>query len=108
MNRSSKELASILFGPTTTSLHLDEFLNTSLLRLSKSSWADDKLARLAICTVIHAQGLDNNKNLSEATNELILKYAKCVIGIWSDPAFIKHGGAREQKCNVFQTLLKIC
>lgn len=105
VNRSSKELASVLFGPTTTSLHLDEFLNTSLLRLSKSSWADDKLARLAICTVIHAQGLDSDKNISEATNELILKFAKRVIGTWSDPTFIKHGGAREQK---YVTVALLC
>lgn len=102
INRASKELASILFGPTTISLHVDEFLNTSLLRLSKASWADVKLARLAICAAIHAQGLDNEKSLSDTTNELILKYTKRVIGTWSDPTFIKHGGSREHTCNVFQ------
>ncbi|CAO3631131.1 unnamed protein product [Mucor hiemalis] len=105
INRASKELASILFGPTTTSLHVDEFLNTSLLRLSKASWADVKLARLAICAAIHAQGLDNEKSLSDTTNELILKYTKRVIGTWSDPTFIKHGGSRE---HTYVTISLLC
>ncbi|KAG2233893.1 hypothetical protein INT48_004381 [Thamnidium elegans] len=86
----SKELSLILFSqPDTKQLYIEEFLNTALLRLSKSTWADDRLARLAICTVIHDQGFDSAE-LSSASSALVTKFTKRVIETWSDPAFIKH------------------
>lgn len=100
INRVSKQVAFILFDNISSlSFYLDEFLNIALLRLSKSSWADHLLARISICTVIHAQGLLNDRHsLSTASIDLILKYTKRIIGTWSDPTFIKHGTSRERTC----------
>ncbi|KAI9364186.1 telomere length regulation protein-domain-containing protein [Pilaira anomala] len=95
INQASKELARILFSQLeATQIYLEEFLNTALLKLSKSSWADDTLARFAICTLIHVQGLDSS-GLSSASTEWIIKYTKRLIETWSDPTFIKHASSRE-------------
>lgn len=101
INQASKELARILFSQLeSTQIYLEEFLNTALLKLSKSSWADDTLARFAICTLIHVQGLDSS-GLSSASTEWIIKYAKRLIETWSDPTFIKHASSRERNCKDF-------
>ncbi|GAA5800318.1 hypothetical protein HPULCUR_005745 [Helicostylum pulchrum] len=92
----SKELSLILFSqPETKQLFMEEFLNTALLRLSKTAWADDRLARLAICTVIHDQGFDSAE-LSSASSALVTKFTKRVIETWSDPTFIRHASSRER------------
>jgi hypothetical protein len=92
INKASKELSLVLFKDNSyRHVRIGDFLNTALLRLSKCSWADALLARLAICTAIHAQGIDN----SEA---MIIQFSKRVIETWSDPTFIKHGSTRERTC----------
>lgn len=99
INSASKELALLLFNGlgTTKTLCIDDFLNTTLLRLTKTSWADDQLARLAICTAIHAQGIEHSK-LSLDSNTLIMKFIYRLIETWSDPTFIKHSSSRERTC----------
>lgn len=99
INSASKELALLLFKDidTSKSVFVDDFLNTALLRLAKASWADDQLARVAICTAVHTQGFKDSK-LSPESDSLILKYAHLLIETWSDPTFIKHTSSRERTC----------
>lgn len=101
INIASKELALLLFKnlDATKALCIDDFLDTALLRLTKASWADDRLARLAICTAIHARGVENSK-LSDESDNLILKYTHRLIETWSDPTFIKYTSSRERTCKM--------
>jgi hypothetical protein len=93
IKKASKELALILFDKLTVTkqLRIEDFLNTALLKLSKTSWADDTLARLAITAAIHAQGFEN-------MDTLVIKFLKRVIGTWADPTFVKHASSRERTC----------
>ncbi|KAI7873122.1 telomere length regulation protein-domain-containing protein [Mucor mucedo] len=106
MNSASKELALILFKDleASKSLCVDDFLNTALLRLTKASWADDQLARLAICTAIHTKGVKDSK-LSPESDALILKYTHRLIETWSDPTFVKHTSFRER---TYVTMAILC
>lgn len=70
---------------------INEFLDLALIRLSKSQWVDDTLARLAISTAIQAQGLTNMDTL---VKDILIK----VIEIWSDKMFIKQSSSRERIC----------
>ncbi|KAG2201441.1 hypothetical protein INT47_001490 [Mucor saturninus] len=106
MISASKELALILFKDleASKSLCVDDFLNTALLRLTKASWADDQLARLAICTAIHTKGVKDSK-LSPESDALILKYTHRLIETWSDPTFVKHTSFRER---TYVTMAILC
>ena len=95
IHKAAKELHAVLFG--STSLLIEEFLEIALIRCSKADWATDGLARLAICTMLYTQGFQGQA-LSEPSNAMVLKYAKRMISLWSDPTFVKHGTSRERKC----------
>ncbi|EIE86612.1 hypothetical protein G6F55_007123 [Rhizopus delemar] len=79
----AQALAPVLFDADQT-LRVQDFLLCALLRLSKWSLANDRLAKLAVATALCA-GLD----LSPVTKQ--------VIQLWSDPVFIKHAAYREKE-----------
>ncbi|KAI8988408.1 telomere length regulation protein-domain-containing protein [Mycotypha africana] len=102
---ASVQLAHILLKDTTTAktassstdkLRVFAFLNTSRLKLSRVTWADEILVRLIISTVIQAEGCPNDTHLSDSAHTILLDYAKTCLKTWSDPVFIKHGTSRER------------
>ncbi|KAI9263064.1 telomere length regulation protein-domain-containing protein [Sporodiniella umbellata] len=72
-------LSQLLFGD------LDHFLECALIRLRKWSFANDRLAKLAVAAAVQA-GLEDLESIK-------LK----VIQIWSDPVFIKHASRHEKE-----------
>ncbi|KAI9477807.1 MAG: telomere length regulation protein-domain-containing protein [Benjaminiella poitrasii] len=97
---ASKDLAAVLFGKSTENEYsrtrrIHDFLNTSLLRMAKSSWADEVLARLVISTLVYAEGV-HERQLSLSAHEIIVGFVKRVIQTWSDPVFIKRASSRER------------
>jgi hypothetical protein len=100
----AKDLARVLFGEpcddTVNREHrINEFLNTAVLRIAKSSWVDASLARLVVSTAVFAQGI-TDQALSPSGNVLLSKFVKRLIQTWSDPVFIKHASSRERLCKM--------
>ncbi|KAI7902821.1 telomere length regulation protein-domain-containing protein [Cokeromyces recurvatus] len=95
----SKDLAAILFGKPMKDerrkQRINHFLNTSLLRMAKLSWADEILARLVISTVIYAEGVYAGQ-ISSSAHEIIISFIKRLIQTWSDTVFIRHASFKER------------
>lgn len=112
---AANDLAKVLFGEPSlrgdnngaSKEHhrVNEFLNTAVLRIAKSSWADESLARLVITTVIFAEGVTNYQ-LSPSGHAVLSKFVKRPIQTWSDPVFIKHASSRERLCNLLVNLFE--
>jgi hypothetical protein len=100
---AAKDLARVLFGEqdgtrVNKEHRIHEFLNTAILRMAKSSWADDNLARLVVTTAVFAEGVTTDQQLTCSGKNLLSEFVKRPIQTWTDPVFIKHASSRERLC----------
>lgn len=91
----AKDIASILLKGNEDVLNT--FLNIGLLKLSKSSWADDVLTRIIVSAVVMTEPMPNNQ-VAPNVYSILLKFSKKVIQYWSDPVFIQYASTRERLC----------
>lgn len=97
----AKDISSILLKGASED-RINTFLNVGLLKLSKSSWADDTLTRIIVSAVVFTQPIEQDQ-VAPSIYSVLLKFAKKVIQYWADPVFIKYASSRERTCKFYSS-----